>query len=228
MKIFISSHFPGNCLFVSVQDVLKSDAYNFHWTKKTDPEIWSGAQIVRREPIVPCKKINEKLYRIGSRAISFCRFCLRISAKKERLIKNKYHEVYYIYNCKNSLQSSWKSSSGSSGQEGEGPRNMKSIRPPLAVIFFMTYFYRRGMWEGYGPLAPPRVDPILQRKIMLQVGAAPVLRPCVRYAMHIRGLTFPGVWRKKDFSFQRQDMNHSGESKWKYFDLKCWRVNTFK
>ena len=30
---------------------------------------------------------------------------------------------------------------------------MKSMRPPLAAIFFMTYFHRgRG---GHGPLAPP-------------------------------------------------------------------------
>ena len=35
-------------------------------------------------------------------------------------------------------------SSGSSARVGEGPRNMKSMRPPLAAIFFMTY----------GPLAP--------------------------------------------------------------------------
>ena len=45
-------------------------------------------------------------------------------------------------------------SSGSSGRvRGRGPRNMKSMPPPLAAIFFMTYFYRaRG---GHGPLAPP-------------------------------------------------------------------------
>ena len=27
---------------------------------------------------------------------------------------------------------------------GEGPRNMKSMWPPLAAIFLMTYFYRAG------------------------------------------------------------------------------------
>ena len=44
-------------------------------------------------------------------------------------------------------------SSGSSDWVRGGPRNMKSMRPPLVAIFFMTYFYRaRG---GHGPLAPP-------------------------------------------------------------------------
>ena len=35
---------------------------------------------------------------------------------------------------------------------------MKSMRPPLAAIFFMTYFHRAG--GGHGPLAPP-LDPLL-------------------------------------------------------------------
>ena len=39
-----------------------------------------------------------------------------------------------------------------------GPRNMKSMWPPLAVIFFMTYFYRDR--EGHGHLGP--LDPLLQ------------------------------------------------------------------
>ena len=44
-------------------------------------------------------------------------------------------------------------SSGSSGRVRGGPRNMKSMWPPSAAIFFMTYFYRaRG---GHGPLGPP-------------------------------------------------------------------------
>ena len=29
---------------------------------------------------------------------------------------------------------------------------MKSMRPPLAAIFFMTYFHRAGEGEGHGPL----------------------------------------------------------------------------
>ena len=38
------------------------------------------------------------------------------------------------------------------------------------------------------------------------------------YQMSARSWTsFPGVWKKEEFSFQRQDVNHSGESKWKYF-----------
>ena len=46
------------------------------------------------------------------------------------------------------------SSSGSSSQVG-GPRNMKSMQPNLASIFFMTYFYRAGGEGGHGPLGPP-------------------------------------------------------------------------
>ena len=46
-------------------------------------------------------------------------------------------------------------SSGSSGRVGAGARNMKSMPPPLAAIFFMTNFYRtRG---GHGPLGPHRI-----------------------------------------------------------------------
>ena len=32
---------------------------------------------------------------------------------------------------------------------------MKSMQPPLAAIFFMTYFHRAR--EGHGPLGPPRI-----------------------------------------------------------------------
>ena len=39
---------------------------------------------------------------------------------------------------------------GSSGRVGGGARNMKSMWPPLAAIFFMTYLYRA--WGGHGPL----------------------------------------------------------------------------
>ena len=35
---------------------------------------------------------------------------------------------------------------------GRGLRNMKSMRPPLAAISFITYFYRD---RGHGPLGPP-------------------------------------------------------------------------
>ena len=45
------------------------------------------------------------------------------------------------------------SSSGSSGRVRGGPRNMKSMRPPSAAIFFMTYFHIAG--GGHGPLGPP-------------------------------------------------------------------------
>ena len=46
-------------------------------------------------------------------------------------------------------------SSGSSGRvRGGGPRNMKSMRPPLAAIFFMTYFYRAG-GGAMAPSPPP-------------------------------------------------------------------------
>ena len=43
-------------------------------------------------------------------------------------------------------------SSGSSGRVRGGPRNMKSMRAPLAAIFFMTYFHRPG---GPWPPRPP-------------------------------------------------------------------------
>ena len=39
-----------------------------------------------------------------------------------------------------------------------GPRNMKSMRLPLAAIFFMTYFHRAG---GGGGMAPLPLDPLL-------------------------------------------------------------------
>ena len=46
-------------------------------------------------------------------------------------------------------------SSGSSGRVRGGLRNMKSMWPPLAAIFFMTYFHRaRG---GPWPPRPPRI-----------------------------------------------------------------------
>ena len=35
-----------------------------------------------------------------------------------------------------------------------GARNMTSVRPPLAAIFFMTYFHRAG-GGGMAPSAPP-------------------------------------------------------------------------
>ena len=56
---------------------------------------------------------------------------------------------------------------------------MKSMRPPLAAIFFMTYFHRAG---GHDPLAPP--DPLLatqaapSEKIQIYISA--VLLPMNR------------------------------------------------
>ena len=45
-----------------------------------------------------------------------------------------------------------KCSIGSSGLEGGGAWNMKSMGPPLVAIFFMTYFYRaRGAWPPWHP-----------------------------------------------------------------------------
>ena len=49
------------------------------------------------------------------------------------------------------------SSSGSSGRVRGGPRNMKSMRLPLAAIFFMTNFYTAG-----GAMTPsPPLNPLL-------------------------------------------------------------------
>ena len=51
---------------------------------------------------------------------------------------------------------------GSSESSGRvRPRNMKSMRPPLVAIFFMTNFYRAG---GMAP-SPPPPDPLLRGKI---------------------------------------------------------------
>ena len=47
----------------------------------------------------------------------------------------------------------WEISSGSSRRVRVGPRNMKSMRPPLAVIFLWLIFTRPG--GGRGPLGPP-------------------------------------------------------------------------
>ena len=75
------------------------------------------------------------------------------SPKSEVVHKSPKSEV--VHETKFSL----KISSGSSGRVRGGPRNMKSMRPPLAAIFFMTYFYRaRG-----GPWPPrPPLDPLLK------------------------------------------------------------------
>ena len=51
-------------------------------------------------------------------------------------------------------------SSGSSDRVREGARNMKSMWPPLATIFFMTYFYRAG-GRSMAPLPPAPLDPLL-------------------------------------------------------------------
>ena len=62
------------------------------------------------------------------------------------IVTKSNQNLRYIFGCSNS--------SGSSGRVRRGPRNMKSMRPPLAAIFFMTYFYRaRG--GIMAPLAPP-------------------------------------------------------------------------
>ena len=53
---------------------------------------------------------------------------------------------------------------------------MKSVQPPLAAIFLMTYFYRAG--GEHGSLAPP--DPLLG-------GAHPVF-VCVDLLLHMSGL----------------------------------------
>ena len=48
------------------------------------------------------------------------------------------------------MQSDWSVADPAAGKGG--PRNMKSMRPPLAAIFFMTYFYKPG--EAMTPSAP--------------------------------------------------------------------------
>ena len=51
-----------------------------------------------------------------------------------------------------------------------GPINMKSLRLPLAAIFFMTNFYRTG-GGGMARLAP--VDPLLSFKPVLLLNLLP-------------------------------------------------------
>ena len=73
-------------------------------------------------------------------------------------------------------------SSGSSGRVRGGPRNMKSMRPPSAAIFFMTYFHRAG-GGAMAPSAPP--------------GSATGYAICITFHLakctiyHFRGLTIP-------------------------------------
>ena len=45
-------------------------------------------------------------------------------------------------------------SSGSSGRVRRGARNKKSMWPPLAPIFFMTYFHRAGGGGAWSPRPP--------------------------------------------------------------------------
>ena len=62
-------------------------------------------------------------------------------------------------------------SSGSSGQvEGGGVRNIKSMRPPSAAIFYMIYF--RGP-EGWSP-CPPSLDPLL---VLIPIGGKRFAEP---------------------------------------------------
>ena len=74
--------------------------------------------------------------------------CCRSSSSVISDEKNKYFErIRVVPPHKNIVIYS----SGSSGQVGEGLKNMKSMLPPLAAIFLMTYFYRAG--GGVAPLA---------------------------------------------------------------------------
>ena len=68
---------------------------------------------------------------------------------------------------------------GSSGWVGEGERNMKSMWPPLAAIFFMTYLYRAG-----GPW-PPRHPPP-GSTTAFGTSFCPIISPFfhIRQAMH--------------------------------------------
>ena len=69
------------------------------------------------------------------------------------LSSDDHDDIHSINLNRISFQLSIISSSGSSGRVRGGPRNMKSMRPPSAAIFFMTYFHRaRG-----GHSAPPSI-----------------------------------------------------------------------
>ena len=118
-----------------------------------------------------------------------------MSGGRFAVVSREYLQV--IYKLPDTLGSKLKESvsvlcsRGSSGRvRGGGPRNMKSMRLPLAAIFFMTYFHRaRG---GHGPLGPP-LDPLL---LWLCNGASSVLLlvPCVDVAMVVQT-----CWMKTQF-----------------------------
>ena len=59
-----------------------------------------------------------------------------------------------IHTVTGTFQSSPNNSSGSSGRVRGGRKNMKSMRPPLVAIFFMTYFYRTGGGGAWPPRPP--------------------------------------------------------------------------
>ena len=71
-------------------------------------------------------------------------------------------------------------SSGSSGRVRGGARNMKSMHPPLAAIFFMTFFYRAG--RPWSPRHPPgsATDPPLNLDISTTMDDPPLWNrlPC--------------------------------------------------
>ena len=83
-------------------------------------------------------------------------------------------------------------SSGSSGRVrgGGGPRNMKSMRPPSAAIFCMTYFHRAG--EGAMEPSAPLLDPLLIPEFYLLMpnnyGRTRFIIVCVTFYCDIRGV----------------------------------------
>ena len=90
-----------------------------------------------------------------------CQFCTEMSdlfyLRKPRMLcqLNDLHQVTVFDNVFNTQMIFLvkRCSSGSSGRVRRGPRNMKSMQPPLAAIFFMTYFHRaRG---AMAPSPPP-------------------------------------------------------------------------
>ena len=65
------------------------------------------------------------------------------------------HSIHYPVSDDTSAEFSGTASDPAAGWGGA--RNMKSMWPPLAAIFFMTYLYRAG-GGGHGPLGtPPRI-----------------------------------------------------------------------
>ena len=139
----------------------------------------SGQIAIRLFSIKKTRKFSTVKWQFGHTQV-ILPFTLKL--KRKRNLRHSNHTSYRVFNSKLILDLGYSSvftsyqlqkvmffdtdfllqrlivSSGSSGRVRGGARNMKSMRPPSAAIFFMTYFHRaRG-----GAMAPSvPLDPLL-------------------------------------------------------------------